>query len=484
MIFSVNTLVLSLHVLATIPAALAGFSTSSSSNVAVYYGQNSYGAGSGPLAQQRLSAYCSNTNFNIIPLAFLLSITQPTINFANAGNNCTAIADSTLLSCPQLAADISTCQNVYGKTILLSVGGATYTEGGFSSAAAATAAANNIWAIFGPVKSGSTVARPFGTSVIDGFDFDFESTVSNMVPFAKQLRSLMDAVTTAGGKRYYLTAAPQCPYPDAADKDMLAGAVYFDAIWVQFYNNYCGLQSYTPGTTVQNNFNFATWQNWAKTVSLNPNVKVFLGVPASSTAAGSGYLSAAALAPIIKYCKTFSSFGGVMMWDMSQAFANSGFLSGVAAALGTSAASISTTAKAASTSKPSTTPKPTTTSKSSSTTLKVTTSAKTATSSKASVTPKASVSIGVTASGTAGTVAEWNQCGGQDYSGNTQCSSGLTCVPYSVWYSQCEKVSTNANTSAGLAAWMQCGGQGYTGPTTCQVGLTCVTYGVWYSQCQ
>ena len=57
---------------------------------------------------------------------------------------------------------------------------------------------------------------------------------------------------------------------------MLAGAVSFDAIWVQFYNNYCGLQSYTAGSSTQNNFNFATWDNWAKTVSLNPNVKVML----------------------------------------------------------------------------------------------------------------------------------------------------------------------------------------------------------------
>lgn len=39
------------------------------------------------------------------------------------------------------------------------------------------------------------------------------------------------------------------------------------------------------------------------------------------------------LAPIIEYCKTFASFGGVMMWDASQAYANDGFLSGVKGAL-------------------------------------------------------------------------------------------------------------------------------------------------------
>jgi chitinase len=110
---------------------------------------------------------------------------------------------------------------------------------------------------------------------------------------------------------------------------MLNGTVSFDAIWVQFYNNYCGTQSFNNGSSTQNNFDFATWHNWAKTISKNKSVKVLLGVPASPTAAGSGYESAPALAPVIHYCKKFSSFGGVMMWDASQAYANSGFLSGI-----------------------------------------------------------------------------------------------------------------------------------------------------------
>lgn len=184
------------------------------------------------------------------------------------------------------------------------------------------------------MQSGSSAPRPFGTAVVDGFDFDFEATVSNMVSFGNQLRSLMDAATAAGDKKYYLTAAPQCPYPDAADGSMLAGAVSFDIVWVQFYNNYCGVQSYVAGAATQNNFNFATWDNWAKTVSANPDVRVFLGVPAGPSAAGSGYESASVLASVIAYSQTFSSFGGVMMWDASQAVANAGFLAGVKQDLG------------------------------------------------------------------------------------------------------------------------------------------------------
>ena len=188
------------------------------------------------------------------------------------------------------------------------------------------ASANQIWATFGPEQSGSSALRPFGSSFVNGFDFDFETTVSNTAAFANQLRNLMNG---AGLGPWYLTAAPQCPYPDAADNPMLNGTVGMDAVFVQFYNNYCGLQSYDAGASTQNNFNFATWDNWAKTVSLNPAVKVFLGIPAGSTAAGSGYEPPSTLGPIIDYCKQFSSFGGVMMWDASQANANSGFLSAV-----------------------------------------------------------------------------------------------------------------------------------------------------------
>lgn len=65
-------------------------------------------------------------------------------------------------------ADIKTCQSTYGKTIMLSVGGATYTEGGFSSSSAASTAADTIWAMFGLKQSGSSVNRPFGTAVVDG----------------------------------------------------------------------------------------------------------------------------------------------------------------------------------------------------------------------------------------------------------------------------------------------------------------------------
>lgn len=215
--------------------------------------------------------------------------------------------------------------------------------------------------MFGPVNSSSGVNRPFGSAVVDGFDFDFETPVtSNLAYFAGELRSLMDANTS---KTYYLSAAPQCVYPDAADKDMLnggsdGGPISFDFIQVQFYNNYCGVNSYVAGATTQNNYNFDTWDTWAKTVSANPDVKILMvsmfensqilnrtdmpcpqGIPANSGAAGSGYITGSSLDAVIEYSETFSSFGGIMMWDMSQLYANTGYLADVALDLGSGATS-------------------------------------------------------------------------------------------------------------------------------------------------
>ncbi|KUI64200.1 Endochitinase 33 [Cytospora mali] len=472
-----------------LPLAEAGFSSSSRTNIAVYWGQNSYGQAS---SQQRLSYYCSDADIDIIPLAFMDEISTPVVNFANAGDNCTVFTGTTLLDCPQLEEDIEVCQSTYGKTIMLSIGGATYTEGGFSSSTAAVTAADNVWAMFGPVQSGSTVNRPFGNAVVDGFDFDFESSTQNMEPFANELRSLMNQTMDAGGKTYYLSAAPQCPYPDVADNDMLDGAVYFDWIQVQFYNNYCGVNDFVVGDATQPSYNFDTWDTWASTVSANRNVKVLVGIPANSGAAGSGYTTGSALEAVLEYSETFSSFGGVMMWDMSQLHENTGFLDEVVEDLGSggtpsTATSTATTLTTTTTTKPSTVTSTTTTTAS--------------------------------ATGTGTPVPEWGQCGGTGYTGSTQCASPYVCVYLSDWWSQCEAESaadlgsgsdvpttttegltgqtistsaspinpgTPAQTSISVAVpqWGQCGGIGYTGSATCASSYSCACNSKWWCQCE
>ncbi|KAB8072338.1 glycoside hydrolase superfamily [Aspergillus leporis] len=331
----------------------------------------------------------SSNNLAVFQIAFLTRINGaggvPELNFANAGDNCTTFAGTSLLNCPQIATDIKECQFL-GKTILLSLGGATYTEGGFTSEAAAIAGAKEIWETFGPITN-TTAKRPFGDAVVDGFDFDFEAQVSNMPAFANKLRSYFAGDPS---KKYYITAAPQCPYPDLANGPMLDGAVYFDAIWIQFYNNYCGLQSYTPGTTTQNNFNFERWDTWAKQTSLNKNAKVYLGIPGNTGAAGTGYQPLAVVTQIIQYVKRFSSFGGVMIWDASQSYANSGFIPGIKAALASGASSSTTTSSTT------TTPTSTKSTTTSTTTTKPTSTTTTSTPTTLTTTTKSTSTTGTT----------------------------------------------------------------------------------------
>ncbi len=78
--------------------------------------------------------------------------------------------------------------------------------------------------------------------------------------------------------------------------------------------------------------------------------------------------------------------------------------------------------------------------------------------------------------------AGWGQCGGQLWTGPTQCVANYECTVSSVWYSQCTPVVVVPGPGE-QTAWGQCGGQGWTGPTKCVAGCNCVVSSQWYSQC-
>ncbi|KAJ5575617.1 Glycoside hydrolase superfamily [Penicillium sp. DV-2018c] len=322
--------------LASIGGAQAKLDLNSTSNMVVYWGQNSFN-GKGDKAQQPLAHYCDNEDIDVIPMAFNMMVNgpggAPEVDFSVTSKDCEVFEGTQLKNCPKIGKDIEACQKKH-KTILLSIGGATYSEGGFKSEADAKEGAKLMWETFGPKQKGSKALRPFGDAALDGFDFDFEANVQHMAPFANELRSLMDA--DKSGQKFYLTAAPQCPYPDQADKDILNGPVYVDAVWVQFYNNFCGVNAFSSDSS-SNKYNFDEWDNWAHTVSKNKDVKVMIGVPAFTTAASTGYIPASELAKVIEYSKKFKSFGGVMMWDATQAYGNDGFIKDVRKSLGPAA---------------------------------------------------------------------------------------------------------------------------------------------------
>ncbi|CUM63498.1 uncharacterized protein PRCAT00001074001 [Priceomyces carsonii] len=275
---------------------VAAFDSSSSQNVAVYWGQNSAGS------QEALSTYCDSDSVDIVILSFLYGFPDLALNFANA---CTDSFSDGLLHCPTIAEDIKSCQ-AGGKKILLSLGGATGSYG-FTSDSEAKEFATTLWNKFG---GGSDDERPFDDAVVDGFDFDIENL--NQVGYAALASALRSSFEKDDSKDYYLSAAPQCPYPDQSVGDLLENAS-IDFAFIQFYNNYCNL-----GT----NFNWDTWLDYATNTSPNKNIKLYLGLPASQSAAGSGYVAASGVQEYVDKIKSDSHFGGISLWDASAAWAN------------------------------------------------------------------------------------------------------------------------------------------------------------------
>ena len=114
---------------------------------------------------------------------------------------------SSLPDCSFLAQDIQTCQS-RGKILVLSLGGATGAAS-FSSAAQATAFGEQLWNLF---LGGSSATRPFGGAVLDGIDIDVEGGGTQ---YWDSMINRIRQLSAGSSKKYYVTAAPQCPYPDA-----------------------------------------------------------------------------------------------------------------------------------------------------------------------------------------------------------------------------------------------------------------------------
>ncbi|KAF7371857.1 Carbohydrate-binding module family 5 protein [Mycena venus] len=277
-----------------------GFNGNRSDNIAIYWGQNSYGAifPNATGSQQNLGLYCQDSNINTIPIAFVDVFFGtggvPVINLADSCQN-TTFPGTDLLNCGGLSKAISTCQE-NGIIVTISLGGGSSAVG-FSPNSEAESFAETIW---------NTV------------DLDIEKGSSvGYVAFVDRIRVLSRDST----RKYYISAAPQCYFPDAYIGDAL-NAVGFDMLYVQFYNNpECGLEHFNDPSV----WNFDIWDAWAQQ-SPNPNIKIYIGAPASESAAETGYVNASILGDIAAQTQsTFSSFGGVMFWDMSQAYENANY---------------------------------------------------------------------------------------------------------------------------------------------------------------
>ena len=134
------------------------------------------------------------------------------------------------------------------------------------------------------------------SAILDGIDLDIEDHKSG--GYAQLAKSLRQLEKTAGTKKYLVTGAPQCPYPDlslgpGAGTALGDQGAQFDYIFVQFYNNYC--QTGDPGQFYPN---LKRWFKFAAKVKQMHNFvmvlrrgiaegpKIFVGMPAATGGAG------------------------------------------------------------------------------------------------------------------------------------------------------------------------------------------------------
>ncbi|OJD09848.1 hypothetical protein AJ78_08896, partial [Emergomyces pasteurianus Ep9510] len=289
----------------------------SRTNVAIYYGQG--------WNQMRLSHFCQQSSSDIILLAFVHIFPDqgkggyPGTNF---GNQCPGTVyrnergevTDLLKNCRQITEDIPLCQAA-GKKVLLSLGGATDSYK-IESNRSARSFADFLWGAFGPKTTGwGNRPRPFDDVSVDGFDFDIEH--NGDFGYATMVDRLRERFREDRTKKYYISAAPQCP-PDDKQLAKPIMSSHFDFIFVQFYNTlYCSARSWitNPRTSA---FSFDSWVQLVKR-SPNPHAKVYLGLSAgvNATVDPIYYLTPEEVKRLAKNFmdKHPDNFGGIMLWE-------------------------------------------------------------------------------------------------------------------------------------------------------------------------
>ncbi|KAM3563664.1 hypothetical protein MY1884_001133 [Beauveria asiatica] len=242
---------------------------------------------------------CNDATYDIVNLAFLAY-------FNKAGGypgleiwrevGATGLKDGA-----RLVPAIKKCQ-ANGKLVILSMGGATeYSDVRLSSDAQGKKVADQVWNLF----LGGTdykELRPFGNVERDGVDLDYETNDSTgYLAMTKRFRANM---AKGDRKKYYMTAAPQCPFPDQSEP--LAICELLDYVWVQFYNNgNCNIAQ--PG------FNAAV-KDWSKGIG---RAKLFIGGLASGADGDEGYVDADTFIKALKGVEAMNlpNYGGAMLWQ-------------------------------------------------------------------------------------------------------------------------------------------------------------------------
>ncbi|GAB4860795.1 Acidic endochitinase [Ancistrocladus abbreviatus] len=263
---------------------------SNGGGIAVYWGQGNRAS------EGTLTDTCNSGLYKYVNIGFLSTFGNGQVPQINLAGHCNPSAGE----CKRVSTGIQNCQNK-GIKVMLSIGGGagSYT---LSSQDDARSVAEYLWNNF---LGGHSSNRPLGDAVLDGIDFDIEGGGSQ---YYTDLAGRLYELGLGGGKKLYLTAAPQCPFPDHWTNAAL-GTGLFDFVWIQFYNNpACEFSSGNPDGFKN------SWNKWTSSIRAK---KFFVGLPASQAAAGNGYVPSydmnSQLLPFVR--RYGDNYGGVMLWD-------------------------------------------------------------------------------------------------------------------------------------------------------------------------
>lgn len=267
--------------------------------IAIYWGQNGN--------EGSLSQTCATGRYSYVNIAFLNRFGGGQAPELNLAGHCDPLSNT----CTRFGDQIKSCQS-RGVKVLLSLGGGS---GNYylTSAADAKDVAEYLWNNF--LGGTTTGTRPLGDAILDGIDFDIElgsTSTESTQRWGDLARYLKAYNRQQGGRRrstVYLSAAPQCPFPE----ELLGNALntgLFDYVWVQFYNNPSCQYNSTDNTTTNL---ISSWNRWTTSVKAN---WMFMGLPASPDAAGSGFLPPDVLtSQVLPVIKKTCNYGGVMLWS-------------------------------------------------------------------------------------------------------------------------------------------------------------------------
>ncbi|KAJ0098808.1 hypothetical protein Patl1_20278 [Pistacia atlantica] len=277
---SASLLLLPILVLSLVELSLAG-------GIAIYWGQNGN--------EGTLNQTCNSGLYSFVNIAFLNKFGGGRTPRLDLTGHCNAAAGG----CKIASGSIKNCQNK-GIKVMLSIGGGL----GDYSLTSKTDAKNTAAYLWNNFLGGKSAKRPLGNAVLDGIDFDIERGSTGFYDdLARYLKGY-----SKPGKKVYLSAAPQCPFPDRYMGKALDTGL-FDYVWVQFYNN--GPCQYSSSAGTKNLI--ASWKKWNSSLE---GGKLFLGLPAARNAAGSGYVPPKVLtSQILPVIKKYKKYGGVMLWS-------------------------------------------------------------------------------------------------------------------------------------------------------------------------